>query len=78
MFLGYNLNIEGDACNDISTVYRMDAEYLTDATTIYTQNNNPDTGQITRASIGYYSDGNVVRYFDGVKLGSRERCNLYS
>ena len=78
VFLGYDLNLENDACSNIDTIYRMDAEYLTDATTIYTQNNDPSTGEITRASVGYYSDGNIVRYFDGLKLGSRERCNLYS
>ena len=77
VYLGYDISVETDACNNIDQIYRLDSEYLMDATIIYTQNNDPSTGEITRASAGYYSDGNVVRYFDGINLGSAERCNLY-
>ena len=78
VYLGYDLNVQSDACNNIDSRYRLDATYLGDASVIYTENNAPGTGEIIRASAGYYSDGNVIRYWDGLKLGRSERCNLYS
>tara|TARA_B110000285_G_scaffold48761_1_gene55288 strand:+ start:14718 stop:18971 length:4254 start_codon:yes stop_codon:yes gene_type:complete len=78
MYLGYNLNIQSEACSNINFRFRLDSTYLDDATVIYTENNAAGTGEIVRASTGFYSDGNIIRYWDGIKFGRTERCNLYS
>jgi len=78
VYLGYNINLPSEACSNIDVRFRMDSNYLADAQVIYTENNAPITGEILRAAIGYYSDGSIIRYWDGVKLGRSERCNLYS
>ena len=78
VYLGYNLSVQSEACSNINQRYRLDSTYLGDATAIYTETNDPITTEITRASVGYYSDGNIIRYWDGLKFGRTERCNLYS
>ena len=78
VYLGYNINLPSEACSNIDVKFRMDSNYLANAQVIYTENNAPITGEILRAATGYYSDGSIIRYWDGVKLGRSERCNLYS
>ena len=78
VYLGYNLNILNEACSNIDARYRLDSTYLADASAVYTETNDPVTGRILRASAGYYSDGNIVRYWDGLNFGRTERCSLNS
>ena len=61
------------ACNNINREFRLDNIILIDATAIY----NP-TGVPSFESSGYYSDGNIVRYWDGTKFTTINRCSEYS
>tara|TARA_R110000744_G_scaffold81910_1_gene160923 strand:- start:722 stop:1186 length:465 start_codon:yes stop_codon:yes gene_type:complete len=61
------------ACNNINREFRLDNIILIDATAIY----NP-TGVPSFVSSGYYSDGNIVRYWDGTKFTTINRCSEYS
>ena len=74
-FLGYHFNDPASACANISSEFRLDSDFLQDATAIYKKNNV--AGIIQQESAGWYSDGNVARYWNGTQFTTTERCNSY-
>ena len=74
-FLGYHFNDPASACANISREFRLDSDFLQDATAIYKKNNV--AGVIQQEAAGWYSDGNVARYWNGTQFTTTERCNSY-
>ena len=65
------------ACNNINNAFRLDNIILKDATAIYAATND-GLGRILFASAGYYSDGNIVRYWTGTEFTTINRCSEFS
>jgi len=68
---------QSSACGNINTRYRLDNVTLKDATAIYRATED-GLGRILFASSQYYSDGNIVRYWDGTQFTTLNRCSEYS
>jgi hypothetical protein len=68
---------QSSACGNINTRYRLDNVTLKDATAIYRATED-SLGRILFASSQYYSDGNIVRYWDGEAFTTLNRCSEYS
>ena len=68
---------QSSACGNIDERFRIDNITLKDATALY--NDTDDyLGRIIFESAGYYSDGNIVRYWDGTAFTTLNRCSEYS
>ena len=73
IYLGYESQTPSLACRDIDREYRLDSTYLSTANGIYSKDGIP-----TQASAGYYSDGNIVRYWNGSTFTTTRNCSSYS
>lgn len=73
VYLGYHVSTPLLACNDITQEFRIDSTYLSTATAVYT-----NTGVPSFTSAGYYSDGSIVRYWNGTRFTSTRNCSSYS
>ena len=73
IFLGYESQTPSLACSDIDLEFRVDSTYLATAHGIYVKEGIP-----YQAPAGYYSDGNIVRYWDGSRFTSTRNCGEYS
>jgi hypothetical protein len=71
-YLGYS-SLPSNACDNINTEVRLDSQYLNTATGVYNANGIPSF-RLT----GYYSDGNIVRYWNGTSFTTTTNCSLYS
>jgi hypothetical protein len=76
VYLGYS-SIKSTACNNINNEFRLDDITLKEATAIYRATND-SLGRILFAGSGYYSDGNIVRYWTGTEFTTINRCSEFS
>ena len=76
VYLGYSSS-KSSACNNINNAFRLDNIILKDATAVYAATND-SLGRILFASAGYYSDGNIVRYWTGTEFTTINRCSEFS
>jgi len=76
VYLGYS-SIKSTACNNINNEFRLDDVTLKEATAIYRATND-SLGRILFASSGYYSDGNIVRYWTGTEFTTINRCSEFT
>ena len=68
---------QSSACNNINERFRLDNVTLKNATAIYRATED-GLGRILFESAGYYSDGNIVRYWNGTEFTTLNRCSEYS
>ena len=68
---------QSSACGNINERFRLDDITLKAATAIYRENDD-SLGRILFASSGYYSDGDIVRYWTGTEFTTINRCSEYS
>ncbi len=71
-YLGYS-SLPSNACDNINTEVRLDSQYLNTATGVYNANGTPSF-----RLAGYYSDGNIVRYWNGTSFTTTSNCSSYS
>ena len=76
VYLG-NSSSPSSACNNINERFRLDNIILKDATAIYRETED-GLGRILFEPSGYYSDGDVVRYWTGTEFTTINRCSEYS
>jgi hypothetical protein len=65
------------ACNNIDERFRLNNVTLKEATAIYRENDD-SLSRILFASSGYYSDGDIIRYWTGTEFTTINRCSEYS
>ena len=74
VYLGYDLQNSGVACRTINSRFRINNITLQVASAIYREENQSN-GEILFASAGWYSDGDIVRYWNGEEFTKTNRCS---
>ena len=65
------------ACNNIDERFRLNNITLKEATAIYREEDD-SLNRILFTSAGYYSDGDIIRYWTGTEFTTINRCSEYS